>query len=93
MAQDPAAKKTNSNVKALGLSEQREEELFQLSADISETLFKGAGEDPQKIAEKLSELQRNPAALEKELTPEQRAKIHDLAKDIEAKQGSAVKTH
>ena len=80
-------------MKALGLSEKKEEELYQLSSDISETLFKGAGEDPQKIAEKLDEFQRNPGALEKQLTPEQRAKIHDLGKEIEAKQRSAVKPH
>lgn len=65
-------------------SKERKTELYDMSADIFATLMQNAGNDPNKAAELLQKAQTNPEAFLNSLTPEQKLKINNMAKQIES---------
>jgi hypothetical protein len=83
MRQDPEAKKAGDRVKGLGLSPGGEARVYGLSAGIFENLAKEDGGDADKLTRTVEELVRNPASLEKKLTPEQKKELESLSKEIE----------
>jgi hypothetical protein len=76
---DPDAKVADQQVKALGLGENGEAKLYELSGRIFEKLSQDSGGDAEKMNTQVQGLLRNPASLEKELSPEQKTQIHDLS--------------
>lgn len=84
---DPAAKANDAKVqKLLGADSQK---AYELSAQLMSTIVAQTGGDPQKMQQLMLELQSNPHALEKLLTPAQRDQIRKMASDLEARKGSA----
>lgn len=84
---DPKAKATDSKVQQLlGADTQK---AYELSSQLMSTIVAQTGGDPQKMQQLMLELQSNPHALEKLLTPAQRDQIRKMASDLEAKKGSA----
>ena len=77
--QDAKAKNADVQVKSLGLTPAKEEQVYQLSAKIFETLALKEGGDPEKLNAKVQELLRDPASLSKEITSEQQAEIKNIA--------------
>lgn len=84
---DPAAKANDAKVQQLlGKDSQK---AYELSAQLMSTIVAQTGGDPQKMQQLVLELQSNPHALEKLLTPLQRDQIRQMASDLEARKGSA----
>lgn len=84
---DPAAKANDAKVQQLlGADSQK---AYELSAQLMSTIVAQTGGDPQKMQQLMLELQSNPHALEKLLTPTQRDQIRKMASDLEARKGSA----
>lgn len=84
---DPAAKANDAKVQQLlGADSQK---AYELSAQLMSTIVAQTGGDPQKMQQLMLELQSNPHALEKLLTPSQRDQIRKMASDLEARKGSA----
>lgn len=84
---DPAAKANDAKVQQLlGKDSQK---AYELSAQLMSTIVAQTGGDPQKMQQLMLELQSNPHALEKLLTPSQRDQIRKMASDLEARKGSA----
>lgn len=84
---DPKAKANDASVqKLLGVDSQK---AYELSAQLMSTIVAQTGGDPQKMQQLMLELQSNPRALEKLLTPAQRDQIRKMASDVEARKGSA----
>ena len=76
---DSDAKTADQQVKALGLGAAGEASIYNLSAKIFEKLTLDAGGDSVKLNENVQGLLRDPASLEKQISPDQKAQIHDLA--------------
>jgi|GEM_PF-3243811 len=76
---DPNAEKADHYVKGLGLSQQNQDSVYGLSGDILKTLVDQSGGDSAQLERKVQEYLRNPSAIEKDLTPEQKKRIHDLS--------------
>lgn len=84
---DPQAAANDAKVqKVLGAGTQ---EAYELSSQLMSTIVAQTGGDPQKMQQLMLELQSNPHALEKLLTPAQREQIRRMASDLEARKGSA----
>ena len=86
---DPEAKKADDRVKSLGLGAGGEQKVYELSSGIFEKMALESGGDAEKMSNQVQKLLRDPGSIEKQLTPEQRAQIHDLANEAES--NSAVK--
>jgi hypothetical protein len=84
---DPKAKAADSKVQQL--LGQDSQKAYELSAQLMSTIVAQTGGDPKKMQQLVLELQSNPHALEKLLTPTQRDQIRKMASDLEAKKGSA----
>jgi hypothetical protein len=90
MNQDPEAKKADQRVKSLGLSPAGEARVYGLSAGIFENLAKEDGGDAEKLTRTVNDLLRDPASLEKKLTPEQKREIQSLSKEIEGRGAAPI---
>jgi hypothetical protein len=88
--QDPEAKKADQRVKSLGLSPAGEARVYGLSAGIFENLAKEDGGDAEKLTRTVNDLLRDPASLEKKLTPEQKREIQSLSKEIEGRGAAPI---
>ena len=80
---DPNAKKADDQVQALGLSQGGQDAVYHVSASITENLAGQTGGDSERMAEKVQRYMRDPASLEKDLSPEQKAQIHEISKQLE----------
>jgi hypothetical protein len=76
---DPAAQSADQNVKALGLNAAGQAKIYDISSHILERLSTDNGGDVSKMNDQVSEMVRDPSSLQKLLTPEQAAQIHELA--------------
>jgi hypothetical protein len=83
---DPVAQDADARVRALGKSDAGVEAIYELSAEILATLTDAAGGDPDKMMKIIQEAEANPEKLAEKLTPAQRAKLQELAKQLEATQ-------
>ena len=79
---DPVAKNADDQVKALGLGTSGEAEIYKLSGNIFEKLTLDAGGDSEKLNQNVQGLLRDPSSLEKQISPEQKAQIHDLSTSV-----------
>lgn len=84
---DPKAKANDAKVQQLLGADSHK--AYELSAQLMSTIVAQTGGDPQKMQQLMLELQSNPHALEKLLTPAQRDQIRKMASDLEARKGSA----
>ncbi len=84
---DPKAAANDAKVQQLLGSDTQK--AYELSAQLMSTIVAQTGGDPQKMQQLMLELQSNPHALEKLLTPAQRDQIRQMASDLEARKGSA----
>ena len=82
---DPKAQKADQQVKDLGLSPAGESKVYELSGSILEKLNAETGGDPDKMSQKVQELSRDPASLEKMLSEEQKAQIHEISVNTHTK--------
>jgi hypothetical protein len=86
------AAQANDNVKALmGGNAADTADVYKLSADIFENLATESGGDPAAMQKMLAEAMRNPAAFAQKLSPEQRARLTELAGKAEAHKPSAAR--
>jgi hypothetical protein len=84
-AEDPKAKAADQGLKSLGLNGADQESVYGISSEILEKWVRETGGDPTKLNTRIQDLMRNPAAFEKELTPEQLAKIRRLSEGVTPK--------
>jgi hypothetical protein len=82
IASDPKAKKADDHLKSLGLSEKSQEDVYGLSGSIAEGMVEKSNGDSELMAKKLQEYLRDPASIEKDLSPQQKMKIHELSKEL-----------
>lgn len=87
IANDPKAVEADS--KAKQLLGPNTEKAYELSAQLMQTIVAETNGDPQKMQQLMQELQSNPHALEKYLTPAQRDMIRQMASDVEKSKGLA----
>lgn len=87
MANDPKAQAADSKVKAL--LGPNTEKAYEISAQLMERIVAETGGDPVKMQNLMLELQGNPRALEKYLSPAQRDMIRQMASDVEKSKGMA----
>jgi hypothetical protein len=57
-------------------------EIYELAAQVFQTVVKDANGDPKKMQEALDRFKRNPQEFASEFTPEQRAKLHEIAEKL-----------
>lgn len=80
------AAQAHQNVKTLlGNNPADTADLYKMSADIFDKMAKDAGGDPAVMQQMLQEALKNPAAFANQLSPEQKAKISELAGKVEAR--------
>jgi hypothetical protein len=79
---DPQAKAADQRVTGLGLDQAGQDQVYKISGSITESLAASTGGDSEKMSEKVQEYLRDPASVEKDLTPEQRAQIHELSEEM-----------
>jgi hypothetical protein len=79
----PDAQKTMDQVKTLGGSQQNMDAMFNISADIFQSLVNEAGGDPVKLQMLLAEAQKNPEKFFNKLSAQQKENIRKVAGDIE----------
>lgn len=88
--QTPEAKAQHQRAKELMGSPENTAALYDLSADIFGPLAAEAGGDPVKMQEILQKALANPEAFAARLTPEQRARLKDMATKAEARKPSTA---
>jgi hypothetical protein len=76
---DPKAQQADAQVKALGLSDTDQQKMYELSGNILGTLSSQNGGDPNRLNDKVQGYLRDPSSIEKDLTPDQKNEIHQLA--------------
>lgn len=77
MGKDPASKSVQTRVKSLsGSDPELEQEVYELAAEVLGSM---QGQSPQQMMESLLEAQKNPSGFAKQWTPEQQAKLKELA--------------
>jgi hypothetical protein len=76
---DPKAEQADAYTKSIGLSADELENVYGLSGDILKTLVEQTGGDSAQLANKMGEYLRDPASLEKDLTADQKKRIHDVS--------------
>ena len=79
---DPKAQSADQQVKNLGLSQAGQDQAYRVSGSITQNLAEQTGGDSEKMAAKVQGYLRDPASLEKDLTPEQKSQIHDLSQQV-----------
>ena len=88
---DAKAKMADDRVKSLGLSSQGQEGLYQVSGKIFESLTLRADGDVTKMNDQIQGYMRDPASIEKDLTPEMKAQIYELSLQMPGSSDSKIK--
>jgi hypothetical protein len=83
LSSDPRAKAMDSAARQV-VGDQNTGDVYELASELMGTLSEQNGGDPVKMMEMLQQLQKNPQAIEKMLTPEQRAKIKAISERMPA---------
>lgn len=76
-----AAQESDQKAGELAGSEENKEKMYDISADIMANF---QGKSPEELQQIINEAQKNPEKFYKNLTPEQKAQIKNLADQIEA---------
>ena len=87
---DPKAQQADDQMKALGLDSAGQAKIYEMSGKILEKMAADSGGDSEKMTEQVQALVRNPAALEGQLTPDQKAQIHTMATQIDSQNTTPV---
>ncbi len=80
----PEAIAADRNIRALGDARGQTQEIYNLSSSIFVDLAKNNNQDPNEMMRSLEAAQRDPAAFINSMTPEQKAKLKDIATQLEA---------
>jgi hypothetical protein len=91
ISKDSNAGKADQQVQSLGLDPKGQEEVYQLSSKIFESLAAQSEGDPNKMMEKVAGYMKNPASLEKDLTTDEKSKIHELSLQMPGATHSSVR--
>lgn len=84
------AQAVDQKVEALAGSGRNKEEIYDIASQVMETIAVESKGDPDKMQKLLMEAQANPQAFyNKYFTAEQKAKVRNLANDIEKTKGKA----
>lgn len=76
---DPQARAAHETARKAAGSEQNLNAMYDLSADVMETVNKESGGDPVKMQKLMNEASKNPEGFAKRFTPAQRAKLKAIA--------------
>ena len=83
-AKDPEAAKAMKMLEGLAGNAQTAQKMYELAAELMGTLVRETNGDPGKMLLLLESGRANPAGFGEKLTPEQRKKLSELARAIEA---------
>ncbi len=86
---DAAATAADAQVRTVAKSDADTQAIYDLSADVMATLVELTGGDAAKMANLLEEAKSHPEKLAEKFTPQQRAKLEQIAKQIESSGKSA----
>ena len=81
----PASKDALNNAHKLGDATGQTEALFQLSSQVFEQMVKESNGDSAKLEKMMPEAQKNPEKFFNSWSPEQKAKVSEIANKIENK--------
>ena len=84
---DPKAAQAMQQVKDLGLDAAGEAKVYELSSKILENLAASSGGDSNKMNDQVQSLLRDPSSLESMISADQKAQIHDLSNQVQARKG------
>lgn len=84
--QNPNAQLIDQQIKTLAGSEANTQQIYELAAEIFQTLTENSGGDPHKILSALENAKNNPKVLFDLLTPAQKAKLKNISQKIEPTQ-------
>ena len=87
---DPAASAADAQVRGLAKSEADTQAIYDLSAEVLATLVELTGGDPAKMAALLEEAKAHPEKLAEKFTPQQRAKLEQIARQLESSNSSGA---
>ena len=79
----PAAKQTNKGVEALMGNAENTQKLYEMAADVMQTLVKLSDGDPDKMMKILEKAQKDPESFAKTFTKKQLSMLRELAKKVE----------
>lgn len=82
---DAKAKEADAKVREVAGSAANTEAMYALAAEVLESMVRESGGDATKLQELLQSAQSNPEAFYKALTPEQRARVKQIAEQIPAR--------
>lgn len=82
-SKNPDAAAAMEALEKLAGNPQNSQKMYELAAELMQTLTQLSGGDPQKMMKILEEGKKNPDAFGKQLTPEQRKKLQEIARAIE----------
>lgn len=83
IANDPAARNADKQLRDVAGNPQRAEAIYGLAADMMSNLTSASGGDPDKMDTILQGAAANPESFLKSMTPEQRKKLREIASEIE----------
>ena len=82
----PDATKATDFIKGISKGNQKiEQDIYSLSSSIFANIVKEANGDPQKIMELLAKAQSNPSSFTQHMSPADREKLSQMAKELEGK--------
>jgi len=82
VSKDPKAKSADENVTRLAGSKAAADAIYDLSADVMETVTREAKGDPEKMRSLLVDALRDPEKFAAKLTPEQKAKLEAIGQKV-----------
>ena len=84
IANDPKSQYIDNQVRSIGVSSENAEAIYKLSADVMDELVRKTGGDATKMIQILEKAKNNPKNFAESLSPEFRAKLKELSKQIPA---------
>ena len=82
-AQNAEAAAAMASLEKLAGNPQNSQQMYELAAQLMDTLTKASGGNPEKMMKMLEDGKNDPEAFGKLFTPEQRKKLSDIAKALE----------
>lgn len=80
--EDKKARRADEQVQSLTKNKKTQEDMYGAAADVFPLVVKNAGDDPKKQQEYLNQMSAHPEEFYNSLTPEQQARIRDIASQI-----------
>lgn len=86
VARDPKARAAHEHASQVAGSEKNLNAMYDLSAEVMDTVTKEAGNDPVKMQKLMKEASENPEGFAKRFTPSQKAKLKAISEQIPDRQ-------